>query len=280
MPSQATSQRSRSTGGYGYATIDHLSSVWCHRDSECMAMYVILYPWILRHAAAQRKASSFRVSELTFSVISEKYGHSYSTVVLIFICNSGCNVVSQCCNSYEFCVSCCLNPSQTPEELAMQVKIARPLTAGTYASVFDFCAGRCRHNSESVVHENAYVSEFHHCFSLPSNRSDSGDTPEGRIAAINIFVGRQGESCDSTCKSRGLSCITSKLLSLNQCESMKKFMNCNGGCFASIGPDQPAEVADDAPKHLFPGACLYTKTKTMFTCDGFHQHTRRLCPCA
>ena len=23
--------------------------------------------------------------------------------------------------------------------------------AGTYASVFDFCAGRCRHNSESVV---------------------------------------------------------------------------------------------------------------------------------
>ncbi|GAB2217923.1 hypothetical protein Droror1_Dr00001137 [Drosera rotundifolia] len=196
-----------------------------------------------------------------------------------FSCH-GCNVVSQCCNSYEFCVSCCLNPSQTPEELAMQVKIARPLTAGTYANVFDFCAGRCRHNSESVVHENAYVSDFHHCFSLPSNGSGSGDTsPEGRIAGINIFVGRQGESCDSTCKARGLSCISSKLSSLNQCESMKKFMRCNGGCFASIGPDQPAEVADDAPKHLFPGACLYTKTKTMFTCDGFHQHTRRLCPC-
>ena len=25
---------------------------------------------------------------------------------------SGCNLLSQCCNSYEFCVSCCLNPAR------------------------------------------------------------------------------------------------------------------------------------------------------------------------
>lgn len=59
----------------------------------------------------------------------------------------------------------------TPKELALKVKIAKPVTAGTYGSVFDFCAGRCRHSSESVVHENAYLSEFHHCFSIPSNSS-------------------------------------------------------------------------------------------------------------
>lgn len=29
-----------------------------------------------------------------------------------FFCFSGCNLLSQCCNSYEFCVSCCLNPSR------------------------------------------------------------------------------------------------------------------------------------------------------------------------
>ncbi|KAK9138815.1 hypothetical protein Sjap_009409 [Stephania japonica] len=42
---------------------------------------------------------------------------------------------------------------------------------GAYMSVFYYCAGRCRHNSESVVHENAYIIDFHHCFSLPSNSS-------------------------------------------------------------------------------------------------------------
>lgn len=30
---------------------------------------------------------------------------------LVLIC-SGCNVLSQCCNSYEFCVSCCLHPAR------------------------------------------------------------------------------------------------------------------------------------------------------------------------
>lgn len=193
----------------------------------------------------------------------------------------GCNLSSQCCNSYEFCVSCCLNPSLTQKELAVQVKIAKAEAAGTYNSVFDFCAGRCRHNSESVVHENAYVSDFHHCFALPSNTSGSSEPlVELRLAGISIVVGRQGESCDSVCKLSGQSCVPGRLLSLNQCEIMQKYMNCKGGCLASIGPDQPAEVVDDAPKHLYPGACLYTKIQTAFTCDGSHQHTRRLCPCA
>uniref|UniRef100_A0A1D1Y991 SREBP regulating gene protein n=1 Tax=Anthurium amnicola TaxID=1678845 RepID=A0A1D1Y991_9ARAE len=163
----------------------------------------------------------------------------------------GCNLVSQCCNSYEFCVSCCLSPSLTAEELALKVKIAKPVTAGTYANVFDFCAGRCRHNSASVVHENAYASDFHHCFSLPSNYS--GNTKahsEARLVGINIAIGSQGESCDSACKSKGLSCVPHKLVVLNKCEYLQKYMSCKGGCFSSMGADQPAEVIDDAPKHL------------------------------
>jgi hypothetical protein len=44
-----------------------------------------------------------------------------------------------------------LNPSQTLLEKVVKVKVAKPATSGTYKSVFDFCAGRCRHNSESVV---------------------------------------------------------------------------------------------------------------------------------
>ncbi|XP_051116941.1 uncharacterized protein LOC127241775 isoform X2 [Andrographis paniculata] len=188
---------------------------------------------------------------------------------------------SLCCNSYEFCVSCCLNPTMTPKEQALKVKIAKPATAGTYGSIFDFCAGRCRHNSESVVHENAYLSEFHHCFSIPSNTSGSSSSLlEARLAGINVTVGRQGESCDSVCKSNGQSCVPNKLQLLNQCEILQKYMSCKGGCLASTGSDQPAEVVDDAPKHLNPGACLYTKTQSTLSCDGSHRHTTRLCPCA
>ncbi|KAL7084024.1 hypothetical protein ACP275_14G200100 [Erythranthe tilingii] len=197
-----------------------------------------------------------------------------------FSCH-GCNLVSQCCNSYEFCVSCCLNPVMTRTELALKVKIAKPVTAGTYGSVFDFCAGRCRHNSESVVHENAYISNFHHCFSIRSNSSGSSSTQlEARLAGINIIIGRQGESCDSACKSEGQSCVPNKLALLNQCDVIQKYMSCKGACLSSIGADQPAEVVDDAPKHLNPGACLYTRTQSVLSCDGSHTHTKRLCPCA
>ncbi|KAL5539087.1 hypothetical protein UlMin_046337 [Ulmus minor] len=197
-----------------------------------------------------------------------------------FSCH-GCNLVSQCCNSYEYCISCCLNPLKTLKQHVMKVKIAKPTTAGTYASVFDFCAGRCRHNSESVVHENAYLSDFHHCFSMPSKTSGANATQlEARLNGINVVIGRQGESCDSVCKSNGQSCVPNKLLVLNQCDVMQKYMKCKGVCMESIGADQPAVVVDTAPKHLNPGACLYTRTQSMLSCDGLHQHTRRLCPCA
>ncbi|KAM7278490.1 hypothetical protein ACFE04_005624 [Oxalis oulophora] len=63
----------------------------------------------------------------------------------------GCNIPSHCCDSYEYCVSCCLDPARTRHEDVLQMKVAKPVTSGTYQSVFDFCAGRCRHNSESVV---------------------------------------------------------------------------------------------------------------------------------
>eukprot|EP01018_Ginkgo_biloba_P032579 Gb_09263 [translate_table: standard] len=103
----------------------------------------------------------------------------------------GCNLISQCCDSYELCVSCCLSPARTLPELATKVKVAKPATAGTYGSVFNFCAGRCRHNSASVVHENAYASDMHHCFSLQLNSSVLAKPhSEGDLMGISIIVGR------------------------------------------------------------------------------------------
>lgn len=197
-----------------------------------------------------------------------------------FSCH-GCNLLSQCCNSYEYCVSCCLNPAMTKKEHVLKMKIAKPSTARTYESVFDYCAGRCRHSSESVVHENAYLSDFHHCFSLPSNSSVANSTlTEARLNGINVVAGRQGESCNSVCKSRGQSCVPNKLVVLNHCDIIQKYMSCKGGCLASVGTDQPAEVVYDAPKYMNPESCLYTETQSILSCDGSHQHTRRLCPCA
>ncbi|KAG9141268.1 hypothetical protein Leryth_001738 [Lithospermum erythrorhizon] len=193
----------------------------------------------------------------------------------------GCNLNSQCCKSYEVCVSCCLNPSKTPKEQVFKMKIAKPVTAGTYSSVFDFCAGRCRHNSESVVHENAYLSDYHHCFSLQSNYSGGSKLEtEARLFGINIITGRQGESCDSVCKSNGQSCVPNKLALLNECEMLQKYFSCKNGCAISLEPDQPAEIVADAPQEMNPSSCLYAHVSASLSCDGAHLYRRRICPCA
>lgn len=193
----------------------------------------------------------------------------------------GCNISAQCCDSYEFCVSCCLNPARTHEETAIKMKVAKTATAGTYGSIFNFCAGRCRHNSASVVHENAYASEMHHCFSFQLNSSGVvKPQSEVEFSDISIIIGRQGQSCTMACKSRGQSCVSSRFLALNNCGVLQKYMSCKGACKASIGPDQPAEVIDNAPRYLHPGACMYSKKQSILSCEGSHPYTRRLCPCA
>eukprot|EP00252_Welwitschia_mirabilis_P010506 TRINITY_DN2380_c0_g1_i2.p1 TRINITY_DN2380_c0_g1~~TRINITY_DN2380_c0_g1_i2.p1 ORF type:complete len:212 (+),score=31.09 TRINITY_DN2380_c0_g1_i2:268-903(+) len=190
----------------------------------------------------------------------------------------GCNYSSECCDSYEYCVSCCLNPARTKKEVALKTKVANTVTAGTYSSVFDFCAGRCRHNSASVIHENAYASEKHHCYSMQQNLTSKLQA-ESMMPDISIIIGRQGQSCTATCKSRGQTCVASRLLTLNRCGFLEKHMSCRGSCIASIGSDQPAEVVNTAPRHLHPGACMYSKMHSVLSCDGSHPYTRRLCPC-
>uniref|UniRef100_A0A6N2M1U0 SREBP regulating gene protein n=1 Tax=Salix viminalis TaxID=40686 RepID=A0A6N2M1U0_SALVM len=187
-----------------------------------MGMYAMLYQWIHNLVAALKTDRDFLVRDATLF-------HSVATPM---------NFVFRAAS------------------ILQGVKISKPSTAVSYTSVFDFCAGRCRHNSESVVHENAYLSDFHHCFSLPSNSSGANYTQlEARLGGINVVIGKQGESCDSACKSYGQSCVLNKLLVLNQCDIMRKYMGCKGACLASIGTDQPAEVVEDAPRHL-EHACI------------------------
>ncbi|CAN1748303.1 SREBP regulating gene protein [Linum perenne] len=268
------------------------SALWC-------LLLQLLFLRLLPLVTAIRKDIGFRGNQICRTTVHGRYllsddnGHVCDALSIDprsrccpmkgkrFSCH-GCNPFSRCCNSYEYCVSCCLNPSRTRQDEVVKLRIAKTATAGTYGSVFDFCAARCRHNSGSVVHENAYISEFHHCFAMPSNRSGEGNDAqlESRLVGVNVVVGGQGESCDSVCRSKGQSCIGNKLMVLNDCDIVRRYMSCKGGCLASIGSDQPAEVVVDAPKDLNPGTCLYTKVQSMLSCDGSHRHTQRLCPCA
>lgn len=195
-----------------------------------------------------------------------------------FQCN-GCNLASKCCNSYEYCVACCLNPERTSSEVAIKVKVARQATAGAYRDLFDFCLGRCRHDSGSVVHENAYATEEHHCFSLPSNLSypSSKMVGDNSLGSLSLVISRKGESCEKACKVDGQVCQSSKLSAINKCSVLQKYFSCKGACVATI--DQPAEVSPSAPRHLHPGACVFATQESALSCQSYNPHTRRLCPC-
>ncbi|KAG5224394.1 glycosyltransferase family protein [Salix suchowensis] len=186
-------------------------------------MYAMLYQWIHNLVAALKTDRDFLVRDaalfhsvatpmnFVFRAASILQGYFFFNACLFGLVGNG---VAFILSFHDLFVT-----PQTQEAQVLRVKIAKPSTAVSYTSVFDFCAGRCRHNSESVVHENAYLSDFHHCFSLPSNSSGANYTQlEARLGGINVVIGKQGESCDSACKSYGQSCVLNKLLVLNQCD--------------------------------------------------------------
>ncbi|CAM9346710.1 unnamed protein product [Ascophyllum nodosum] len=124
---------------------------------------------------------------------------------------------SSCCRSYEFCVSCCQDPSRAEEREAIKVSAARsghpayvdfgaggvaghpprplPYSPGEGESeaqlrAFDLCAFRCRTYSGSVAHENSYRSPLKHCFgrfrpplALGMSGSQGGIAPSGERRA-------------------------------------------------------------------------------------------------
>ncbi|KAF3521926.1 hypothetical protein F2Q69_00049506 [Brassica cretica] len=74
-------------------------------------------------------------------------------------------------------------------------------------------------NDHQKVHEMHITASFHHCFSPTSNASGANLTQvETRLLGIDVIVGRQGDSCDDVCKSRGQLCVMNKLSLLNQCD--------------------------------------------------------------
>ncbi|XP_075504879.1 uncharacterized protein LOC142542244 isoform X2 [Primulina tabacum] len=121
------------------------------------------------------------------------------------------------------------------------------LKSGLYGNVFYFCAGRCRHNSESVVHENAYLSEYHHCFTIPSNSSGLYEIDANSLR-IQVRAGSQNLSHGMTVGDANRSCyfcpaygssgtqVKARLVGINIIiGSIQKYMSCKGSCLSSVG---------------------------------------------
>lgn len=102
-----------------------------------------------------------------------------------YTCES-CSTQSNCCEHFEMCTSCCLNPEQKPllrKVLAQQrpssgagtpgarppttFSIARQVLFNLVTDQFEFCLARCRTSSQSLLHENSYQSLGRkYCFGL------------------------------------------------------------------------------------------------------------------
>ena len=90
------------------------------------------------------------------------------------------------------------------------------------------------------------------------------------------MMARRDESCQDACSRQQKRCDAGRVSELNTCESMRKHFDCQQ-CSNSIGADQPALVAADAPPESQPGACLVNDGPV--SCDGSHALTTRLCAC-
>jgi len=103
-----------------------------------------------------------------------------STSSLEFSCN-GCKNSTGCCGTFEFCVSCCMNPVNK-EELMQVLNEASALSNLLLLSVsdqFELCLAKCRTSSRSVQHENLYIDpHMKYCYSRgPVLTTVSSKTP-------------------------------------------------------------------------------------------------------
>ena len=98
----------------------------------------------------------------------------------------------------------------------------------------------------------------------------------GERRAVGDGGGASG-GCAQACARRQLVCDPSALYDLNNCASLREHFPC-AACTDSVGDDQPAFVAADAPEENQPGACLVNGGEV--GCEGAHHLTTRLCACA
>ncbi len=89
-------------------------------------------------------------------------------------------------------------------------------------------------------------------------------------------LGGRNQSCAEVCGEA--SCVIAATAAWNSCTRIARRFGCPRGCVYETGADLPAIVADDAPIST-RGACVVAESAASLSCDGRHEHTRRLCVC-
>jgi hypothetical protein len=146
------------------------------------------------------------------------------------------------------------------------------------------------HDAEDQVDEHEH-SKFMGDLSLKTSSrlagqqeiNRGGDRGESKVGAlpanVRIVAGtKSGLSCTEVCQDYHSSsfCINTFLRVINDCSSLKANFPCKA-CGDSIGMDQPAYVSDIDDSES--GMCLVNGDAKLFSCDGSHKKTRRLCAC-
>lgn len=83
-----------------------------------------------------------------------------------------CDIKTTCCLEYEFCVSCCLNPSQEQRVaswLQLNIEDSREREEMAPLSLFEQCLALCRTSSASILRQHIFISPSHFCYAgVPS----------------------------------------------------------------------------------------------------------------
>ena len=210
---------------------------------------------------------------------------------------SGCKTEDKCCDEYEVCVSCCLEPSNNASALSkVTPKSLRNGIGGTWGEdTFGYCSGICRSHSRSTSHENSYIGSRHHCFSHQGRPLQIASNTLAALGAL-IVTSSLGQSCQDACSGAKKSCDQAKLATLNSCDSLRSFFQCEAGCevagsqssqqmvrdegAAADISSMPHYIASTAPKAQRPAMCFASPTPQSLGCSGKDAQVIRLCACS
>uniref|UniRef100_A0A7S3XM96 SREBP regulating gene protein n=1 Tax=Heterosigma akashiwo TaxID=2829 RepID=A0A7S3XM96_HETAK len=100
-----------------------------------------------------------------------------------FSCDSG----SHCCQEYEMCVSCCMDPANRD----VLEKFKSQSTHFVYQHTplgFEFCRYKCRTSSGSVQNENSYRNPVKYCYGELLPELIPGSTVNSNGDTLNVMV--------------------------------------------------------------------------------------------
>jgi len=177
---------------------------------------------------------------------------------------------------------------------------------GRWDSPFHYCAGKCRTTSVVTVHENAYISRAHHCFSasgIPRVPPPKENPPPPLPSGARVVAGGPGDTCEAACGAQGRVCSPSGALPASDCNLLRDHFHCEAGCIESraeagatagaagaaaagsaVALPAPGYVVSTAPQELRPATCLTVpRAQQALACDAASpaggEHVRRLCVC-